>query len=261
MHMIRNTSLFLLIPLLAAITVLLPVRPALAEDGKAVTITIPPKGWEPFIIASPARQGQDGILLEVFRTAATAVGYQCRIEQNEERSGLLQVRQGRMDAAPKAQEWVAGPERYSWTDPICQSTDVVISRKDKPINYSTPEDLRGHTVGLVEGFKYPELAELIDNKGFTAVRATTVEDLLLMVMRGKLECAVVNPTVAKWVIRNRGDITRQDLSFSPKTVDNTPVRFAFTGGGKWTDFIAGFDKELAAMKKDGRLAAILNHYQ
>jgi len=260
-HTIRNISISILIPLLAAVAVLLPAMPARAGDGGTVTLTVPPEGWAPFVIVSPKQAGRDGILTEVFRAAAKAAGYDCRVEPRADREGLMLVRQGRADAAPKAREWVSGPERYLWTDPVFLSSDVVISRKDAPVAYRAPGDLKGRTVGLVQGFKYPKLADLADSGAFTVVRAASVEELLLLLMRGKVDCAVANPTVAKWVLRNRGDITRQDVVFDRNSVNSAPCRFAFTGGDKWASFVARFNEELAAMKKDGRLAAILNHYQ
>ncbi|MDD3311855.1 transporter substrate-binding domain-containing protein [Pseudodesulfovibrio sp.] len=260
MHTIRNISISFLIPLLAAVACLLPATPVRAGNG-TVVLTVPPEGWAPFVIPAPKQAGRDGILLEVFRTAAKAAGYDCRVEPRAEREGLMLVRQGRADAAPKAKEWVSGPERYLWTDPVFLSTDVVASPKGAPVAYRAPADLKGRTVGLVRGFKYPKLAELVDAGAFTAVRAASVEELLLLLMRGTIECAVVNPTVAKWVLRNRDDIAPGDVVLDRNPVDGAPCRFAFTGGDKWASFVARFNEELAAMKKDGRLAAILNHYQ
>ena len=259
MQRIRNIFILLMIVLAAAPAA--QISPAPAAAAEAITLTTPPNGWEPFINAPDRQSGHGGILVDVFRAIVEQLGYDCRLVSNPEKQGLMMVRQGRVDAAPKAEEWVSGPDRYLWTDPIVTSTDTVVSRTTTPVAYAVPDDLKGRTVGVVTGFKYPSLTPLIDSGAVRAVRATTVEELLILLMQGRIDCAVANGPVAKWVIKRRGDINPENVVFSRKPLDTAPLRFAFTGGDKWKPFIKRFNAELAAMRQDGRMAAILNHYQ
>ncbi|MEF2231843.1 MAG: transporter substrate-binding domain-containing protein [Pseudodesulfovibrio sp.] len=259
MHTIRNAAILFVILLAAALAA--PLSPAPARAAETVTLTTAPEGWEPFIIAAPRQAGRDGILVEVFREIAKKLGHDFRRVSNPDKQGLMMVRQGRLDAAPKAREWVSGPERYLWTDGVVTSSDTVLSRNAAPVPFQAPADLKGRTVGIIEGFKYPKLAAFIDNGAIKAVRAAGVADLLSLLMHGKIDCAVVNGPAAKWAIRNRGDINSDDLVFSRTPLDSAPLRFAFTGGDKWKPFIARFNAELAEMKKNGRLSAILSRYQ
>ena len=259
MQRIRN--IFILFAILLAAALAAPLSPAPAAAAEAISLTTPPDGWEPFIAASDRQADRPGILVEVFREIVEKLGYECRVVSNPEKQGLMMVRQGRMDAAPKAEEWVSGPDRYLWTDGIVTSTDTVVSRAAAPVAFASPDDLKGRTVGVISGFKYPSLTPLIDSGAVRAMRASNVEELLILLMHDRIDCAVANGPAAKWVIKRRGDIGPEDVVFSRTPLNTAPLRFAFTGGDKWKPFVARFNAELAAMRQDGRLSAILNHYQ
>ena len=259
MQRIRNSIILFAILLAAALAA--PLSPAPAAAAEAITLTTPSDGWEPFIAAPDRQSGHGGILVDVFREIVGKLGYECRVVSNPDKQGLMMVRQGRVDAAPDAREWISGPERYLWTEGIVNSTDSVISRAAAPVAFASPDDLKGRTVGVITGFKYPTLTPLIDNGAVRAMRATNVEELLILLMQGRIDCAVVNGPAVKWVIKHRGDINPGDVAFSRKPLDTAPLRFAFTGGDRWKPFVERFNAELAAMRQDGRLAAILNHYQ
>jgi len=256
-HTIRNIAISFVILLAAALAA--PHSPALA--GESVVLTTSPGGWAPFIIESPTQAGRDGILVEVFREITKQLGYDFRQVATPEKQGLMMVRQGRLDAAPKAREWVSGPERYLWTDGVVVSSDSVVSRTAAPVPFKSVEDLKGRTVGIISGFKYPKLTELVDSGEVKAVSANNVGELLILLLHERIDCFVGNGPVTKWEIKRRGDINPEDVGFSRTPLDSAPLRFAFTGGDKWKEFVARFNEELASMKQDGRLSVILSRYQ
>ena len=116
-------------------------------------------------------------------------------------------------------------------------------------------------VGLIFNFSYPRLASLIKQHRIIQHRANTAQNLLRMLNHAHLDCIVVNPLVARWHLRNQADLSPDDFAFSDAQLESAPCRFAFTPGERWKPFITRFNKRLAAMKKDGRLDAILARYQ
>ena len=251
-------SLFLLV---LAVHGTLPAPPAAAGQPKTITLSAAFQGWPPFIIKSDDAEGQEGILIDVIREICLAEGYEFRLVFYPDKRGQMLLQEGRVDVIPKAMEWVKDPSDYLWTDPVIDSMDVVASRKTNPVHYSSPEDLAGLNVGLTFGFLYPKLDPLIREGRFTAHRANNSHNLLRMLCHGHIDCAVVNPLVARWHLRNQADLNPDDFVFNDKPLDNAPCRFAFTAGERWKPFIARFNERLAAMKKDGRLKAIVARYQ
>ncbi len=261
MGKLYNIILLSIILLLAAIGLTSLPKQARAEDRATITLSSPPTGWPPFIIRTEQNLGNDGILVEVLRDISQALGHEFRQKFYPEKRGYMLLREGLVDVIPKAKEWVADPTEYLWTDPVIDSTDVLVFRQTNPIAFSSLEDLAGLNVGLILGFIYPKLDPLIHKGIITAHRAKHAENLLRMLNHGHIDCAVVNSQVARWIISNQSDLSLDDFSFSKTTLGNAPCRFAFTKDDKWRPFIRQFNNHLAQMKKDGRLAAIIAHYQ
>jgi polar amino acid transport system substrate-binding protein len=51
--------------------------------------------------------------------------------------------------------------RFHWTPAVLHDEDVVVSRRDKPVNYEGPDSLVGKKLGLVGGYYYFGVDELI----------------------------------------------------------------------------------------------------
>lgn len=260
---VRKTTLsFLWLALLIPVALLSQQADfAMAEDRPKLVLSVPENGWPPFIIISPLSTKPEGIMIDVIQEIAKAEGYDLRFAAYPEKRGPLMLREGVVDAFPKAQEWMTKPSDYQWTDPIIDSADVVVSRRDDPVRFTTPDDLEDVDVGLMFSYRYPKLEPLINRHFLTTHRAGSVYNLLRMVCHGHVDCAVVNPLVARWLIRNHQDLDLHDFTFSETVLDSAPMRFAFIKGDRWKPFIARFNAILKKMKKDGRLDEIIASYQ
>ena len=234
---------------------------ATAGEREMITLSLPPKGWPPYIISDLNGAGPGGILVDVFREICRTEGYELQMVLYPEKRGCMMLQEGLVDAISKAREWVEDPSTYLWTDPIVESPDVVISRKTNPIQFTSPQDLAGLNVGLVFSFRYPRLDPLLSRNEFIEHRANNSQNLLRMLNHGHLDCAIINPLVARWQLRTQTDLSPDDFTFSKIPLDSAPCRFAFTPGEHWKPFIARFNERLAIMKEDGTLDAILARYR
>lgn len=256
-----TATLFLFLLTLIAYGMFCAPSAATAGERKTITLSSPSQGWPPYIIRNDGGRGPDGILVDVLREISRAEGYELQQVFYPEKRGHMLLKEGRVDAVPKAVEWVDDPSAYLWTDPVVDSPDVVVSRQTNPIQFTSPEDLAGLNVGLVFGFRYPRLDPLISQGAITPHRANNSQNLLRMLDHGHLDCIVINPLVARWHLRNQADLSPNDFAFSDRKLDNASCRFGFTPGKRWKPFIARFNKRLADMKKDGRLDAIMDRYR
>ena len=254
-------TLLLALLMLAAYGQLAPPHAACAGEREMITLSLPPSGWPPYVISDLNGAGPGGIMVDVFREICRVEGYELQMVLYPEKRGHMLLREGHVDAISKAREWVEDPSIYLWTNPVIDSSDVVVFRQTNPIPFTSPQDLAGLNVGLIFSFHYPRLTPLIDRGQITEHRANNSQNLLRMLNHGHIDCAVINPLVTRWQLRNQTDLSPADFAFSDTPLDNASCRFAFTRGERWKPFIARFNRQLAKMKEDGRLDAIVARYR
>lgn len=224
-------------------------------------VAAPQEGWPPFIIIDPNDvQQSKGIMFDVMREAARNEGWDIQFATFPEMRSQMMLQEGKIDAYPKAREWVETPGVFRWTDPIITSSDVLVFRNGH-FPESGPAKLRDLDVGVVHGYAYPTLDPLFQSGVLKRHSATSTEQLLRMVQRGHIDVAVTNRHVAEWIIRNSKTLNPDALLFTKTPLDSAPYRFAFTKAWDSNPCIDSFNRELEAMKKDGRFDEIINRYK
>jgi polar amino acid transport system substrate-binding protein len=134
---------------------------------------------------------------------------------------------------------------------------VVLSRKNAPFAYSTPESLFGKRVGTVLGFVYPALEPYFAKKQITRVDVASEKSLLAMLNLHRVDVVLINELSALWHINSEN--WGYTFAYSKNEVQSYPYRMMF--GKKWQPFVLVFNRELAAMKKDGSLDRLIQKYQ
>ncbi|OIQ52073.1 Bacterial extracellular solute-binding protein, family 3 [Pseudodesulfovibrio hydrargyri] len=221
----------------------------------------PHEGWPPFFIPAADGEPATGIMPDVLRAVANRLDLKVAEVYYPDKRAMLYLADGSLDSWPKSEKWVDDPQRYLWTDPVVVSTDVVVYRKQSPIPFQSPEDLIGRNICVVLGYSYPTLEPLFDQGLIRPWKAPSTKLMLKMLGRGHVDGAVCNRFVAQWILREDEGLNPEDFAFAETAVDSAPYRFAFTRAGNWEGFIERFNRELKAMREDGRLEAILKRYQ
>lgn len=250
---------FILAPYLLALLLLIP-QPAPAQP-KPIVFAAPKAGWPPFIIVSGTPPRATGIMPDVFRAACARAGYAADFQFFPEKRAQMLLAQGLVDAYPKSPEWMDEPSDYLWSDPVQEVGDIIVYRRAEPVRLSSIKDLIGKSIGTMHGYVYPTLDRLIESGAIRTYTATCTKHLLLMLARKHVDGIVTPRHVAEWIIRNDPELDSAVFAFSEKPVDSAPYGFAFVRGKGWEPFIETLNHELAAMRRDGRLKAILNKYR
>lgn len=221
----------------------------------------PPKGWPPFSIVGEHPHPHKGIMIDVIKEITARLGYNLKFAFFPEKRNRMMLAEGKIHAYAKAMEWVEDPSVFLWSDPIVTSVDILISRANAPVQFTSIHELARRSIGSVYGFSYPALDEAFASGTIHHHTSKDTESILRMVQRGHIDGAVTNRHVAEWIIRNQPDMTLSEFVFSSTPIGSAPYRFAFCNTPKWMRFLADFNRELASMKEDGRLQSILERYK
>ena len=227
-------------------------------ENKEIVLTF--KGWPPYLIREKdGRSG--GFMFDVLQTVAAANGYEVAVKSYPEKRGAMMMNKGKVDVRAKAKEWVKNPEHYIWTNPVVESTDLLVFLKDNPTVFTRPEDLFGKRIGAGLGYGYPLLDSYFADKRITRSDTKSVSAMLMMLSKRRTDAAITNKLVALWVIRQNPKLQREKFEFSEKPVGKAGYRFMFTPEHNWKPFAELFNQELEKMRGDGRLEKIMKKYQ
>jgi polar amino acid transport system substrate-binding protein len=222
-----------------------------------IVFNISPTGYPPYMIKSEIGQTK-GIIFDVLKAIANKQGYQVVVVGVPKNREVIQLASGDLDANALAIEWVKHPEDFVFSDVIVPARDVLFSARNAPLKFDKLQDLYGKTIGIHLGYSYPYLIKSFNKGLIIASEATTEQAMLGKVLAERTQGAVVNELVGHWLIKNT---PRWHGKFvvSKKEIGGFDYRIQFSK--KWQEFVIHFNKELKAMKKDGRLLAVKALYR
>lgn len=215
-------------------------------------------GWPPYWISSPDPNDSSGIMADVLREICRSLNREIRFVYLPEMRSRLRLKSGELDLYPEAKEWVDNPDDFLWSDPVLVSSDHLVFLKGKALD-ATAQGLAGKSLAVMWGFGYPTLAPLFHEGSVKKYSVQSAEQLLNMVVHERVDAAVINRTVADWVIKHHPEFA--EVVFCEEAIDSAPYRYAFRKTQEHRAFLVDFNRELEAMKRDGRLQRIFKKYQ
>jgi len=260
MRQLRNILFFLAVTLVAVCAAVISVPANVPSSDRTIVMFLPDTDWPPYLISAP-NQPNKGVLVEVLTAVAAPLGYTIQVERLPNKRGWLLLNAGDVNVHPKAKEWVKNPERYSWTDPFMMSEDVLLYPASSDFKYTNPEGLYGKTVAAINGFIYPVLEEHFASGKIRRVDVASPYAMLDLLDLGRVDAALVNRSETQWLFRNRPELKPERFRMDDAPFDSAGYRYAFTKAEDWQPFIDEFNKALKAMKKNGKLKAILDQYR
>jgi polar amino acid transport system substrate-binding protein len=254
-----KTKSFQVVLFLVAVSVCLTPAAHATPENREIIVGFNNVSWPPYLVEETNGKIH-GIMMDVMKAIASKHGFSVKITPLPEKRAIRGMAQGDIDAYSKAKEWVQNPNAYLWTDPVVDSTDVLIFPKDRPVHFETPDDLDGKKIGAILGYRYPLLEPYFADGRIKRDDVKKDSLMLAKLLRGRDDAAIINKFVAYWVIRQNPEF-KDKFAFSEKPVGEAGCRFMFTPKQNWGPFIEAFNKELTSMKGDGRLDAIVRKYQ
>lgn len=231
-----------------------------APKDREVVLGVSDASWPPYIIRHAGNEATRGIMVDAMRGITSGLGYRLTIRAFPEKRSLSKLADGEVDAHSKAKEWVDSPERYIWSDPVVHSIDRLVFLKSRQVVFDRPEDLFGKHVATILGYGYPLLEPYFVSGRILRDDVKSGQVMLLKLNKGRGDAGIITEIVALWLIRQHPEF-KDKFAFSKKRVGKAPYRFMFTAKHNWKPFVAQFNRELAKMKKDGRLERILSRYK
>jgi len=240
----------ILISLALALGLLPPALPARSESLKLVA-----NYWEPFTGESLDHWGA---ATDLVSSALAREGYGTSIHIEPWTRALDDVYKGRFDGLVAVWRTEERAAHLLFSAPYFTNHLVLVARRDRHFKVASLDDLTGLTVGIGRGYDYSDAFMKADN--FIKEPATTAEQNLKKLSSGRIDLAVEDACIARYVMKQSGqgfDLERELEILSPP-LDDIPLYFGIgnTAPGA-QEIIDAFNRGLASMKQDGSYGALL----
>lgn len=225
-------------------------------DARTLHFNVSPNGYPPYLLVDG--QETSGIMWDAVTLIAERIGYKVVPEQIPRKRVDEMLLEGYIDATSRAIEWTDNPDQFLFTDPVVEVEEVVFIPTDSDLTYQTTEDLFSRTVVTHLGYFYPSLESHFQSGAIKRFDVSRDRDMFTFLLHGKrFDAAIADRLVGQWILRNEG--WREDFRISKESLSNYGFRLMLRKD--WAEFARLFNAELANIRANGELEAILSHYR
>lgn len=225
-------------------------------EERVFRFNISPNGYPPYLIVD--QNQPSGIMWDVVSVVAKRLGYRVIAERIPRKRVDQMLLEGYIDGTPRAREWADNPEQFLFTDPVVDIEEVFFAPAQLDFSYESPDDLVSKTIVTHLGYRYPLLEPYFEEGRVRRFDVSRDKDMFTFVLHGdRFDAAVADRLVGKWILRNEG--LRQQFDITSKGISNYGFRLMLRKD--WHSFANQFNAELAEMRENGELDAILANYR
>ncbi len=207
----------------------------------------------------PPYYGEDlpngGFMTEIVIEAFKRVGYDVDVTFQPWKRALLEAKVGKHDGIYTLWYREEREEWFVYSDPISPASEVgFYRRKGEDISFETFEDLKPYTIGVGRGYVTPPG---FDEASLKTSSATDDEQNLRKLRAGRINLALTDKLVAKYVIYTKIPDAFSDLEWLPPTLHTETNHLALSKKSvNYKTILADFNRGLREIEADGTLEAI-----
>lgn len=238
--------------LLAAISLFLGVS-SCAEVG---TVNLASLNWEPYIGENIKNNGYVAVIA---KEAFDRFGYDVKINYLPWARALEQSRKGDYDGLFPEYYDESRKIDYVFSKPFPGGPIGFYKRKESDITYTTLQDLKPYTIGVVRG--YLNTVEF-DNADFLTKDPGSSDEINIKKLeRGRIDLIVIDKFVASRIISTRYPAFLDKLEFLEPPLEVKSLYIAFSKKSENHEkFKKAFDAGIKEMNDDGTMQKILEDH-
>lgn len=229
------------------------------SQSKALRFNAVSSGWPPYAFLD-ADQQPTGILVEALPLFLKGKNISLEISNFPLLRAEKGMLDGQVDVMIRSKSWTKDPENYYWSNSIIHNRDIILSRKDSPIEFAKISDLTDLKIGTIHGFKYPTLDAYFQNKKLERIDALNTANSIQMLTHKHVQGIVISEAVAKWLIKNDPTLQGQ-FYFSHNAIDQNSIEFRFRKDPKLLPIIDEVNQGLLRCTKNGDFEKLIKTYQ
>jgi len=218
-------------------------HPALALD-----INIVHSGnWPPYADENLPEQG---LAIDLVTTALKRAGYSPRVRTVPLSRILEGLKTGTYDVFATPWYTMDRDQYLDFSQPYLQSSVHFVKRKDTNFEYTRFDDLESMTIGVIENYAYEE--DFNESTAIKKINASSLEENLRKLIGKAIDLSLDDERVLRYTINQTMPYNMAILEILEKPLARRGINIGVSRkNSDHARIVAGFDKAIAEMKKDG----------
>ncbi|MGZ5278744.1 MAG: substrate-binding periplasmic protein [Pseudobdellovibrionaceae bacterium] len=254
----KSLLVWLLVPIFIASISSAQGAPSSTENKRPEALRFSASvSWsEPYAFFDPNKKLAAGILKEVMDAIAEEMGKSPVYVTLPRKLVDAEAEKNKFDARCYVIEsWVKDPKLYNWSAVLFDIVNIVAS----PISV-TPvrkiEDLKGHKVGTVLGYKYPKLESLFADSTIGRSDSGTETSNIEKLIQNRVSYAIVEAAQFSWHLKSKARDKFDMKRFFE--VERYPVKCALLKSSSVS--VNDFKRAIEKLKRQGYFKTVLAKY-
>lgn len=228
----------------------------LSHGAAAQKLRLVADGWPPFTDATLVN---GGLATDIVSTALARAGYASEFDQVPWARAMLGISEGRYDVLINA--WYS-EERTRvgvFSAEYMLNRIRFIKRRDAPIQFNDLQQLHTYPIAVVRGYAYSRAFD--EDLQMQKVPVHNFAMAVRMLAADRVKLTLEDEYVARYYLSRESAKVRDAVEFLPKPLSENSLHILVSlKNPEHKQIVAGFDREIAAMKADGSYARLLRRH-
>ena len=209
--------------------------------------------WPPFTDSTLVN---GGLATDIVTTALARAGYASDFEQVPWARAMLGISEGRYDVLINA--WYAEERTHvgQFSAEYLLNRVRFIKRKDAAIEFDNLQQLYAYPVAVVRGYAYAKAFD--EDAQMQKIPVHNFAMAVRMLAADRVKLTLEDEYVARYYLARESPKVRNAVEFLPKPLSENSLHILVSlKNPEHEQIVAGFDREIAAMKADGSYERLL----
>lgn len=196
-----------------------------------------------------------GIVMDVLQAVPEGQSVQFDFVIHNRKRGEQAMYNGQLDGTVMTKSWAMQPDALIYSTPLFPYRDLLFAR-DEDTGMGADIWQRERRVCTRRGFVYPKLNTLFSNDLAVRIDSNSEHTMMVMLMKGRCELAVINELVALWLTYQNG--WQGEMKTLGEPINTVPLTLAFTP--KWRKYVDALNATILRLKQSGEFNRILDKH-
>ena len=213
--------------------------------------------WPPYADEDLPEQG---LAIDLVTTALKRAGYSPKVKTASLRQILEGSKTGAYDVFATPWYTMDRDKYLDFSQPYLESSIHFIKRKDTPFEYTKFDDLEGMTIGVIESYAYDE--DFNESRFIEKINASSLTDNLRKLVEKEVDLSLDDERVLRYTLNQSMPNEMATLVILARPLTTRGVNIGVSRKNPdHARIVAGFNKAIAEMKKDGTYNRIAQQHK
>ena len=198
---------------------------------------------------------------ELIREAYSRAGYRAEVRFRPWKRALLEGRLGKVDGVSFSVKDEGRKQHYLFSDVVVEYSRHFYHLKSRPFDWRKLEDLKGLTIALDSGFRYPpDFLQAGKDNLFHLIPGRGLSPNLRLLLSGRIDLYPRTAGEVEFMLKTQfGEAARQKIARHPRPFETVAFHVIFGKKGKQAEiFRDAFNQGLNEIRADGTLDRLLD---